>query len=85
MEISDDKLKAINARRHGKEYFDKMAAKEVNGNTKKPPLTESPLINQFEFGVRNDYWTGNHMILQTEDCIDCLITIFGNQYEYVLP
>jgi hypothetical protein len=83
MEFSDDQLKAINARRYRNEYFDKIAATEVNGNTKKPPLTESPFIIQFEFGGRNGYWTGNHMILQTEDCIDCLTTILGNQYEYV--
>ena len=83
MEFSDDQLKTINARRYGNEYFDKIAATEVNGNTKKPPLTESPFIIKFEFGGRNGYWTGNHMILQTEDCIDCLTTILGNQYEYV--
>jgi hypothetical protein len=65
------------------EYFDKIAATEVNGNTKKPPSTESQFTIQFEFGGRNGYWTGNHMILQTEYCIDCLTTILGNQYEYV--
>ncbi len=77
MEFSDDMLKAINIWRHG------IAATEVNGTTKKPPLTVSPFIIQFKFGGRNDYWTGNHMIFQTEDCIDCLTTILGNQYKYV--
>jgi hypothetical protein len=62
MEFSDNQLKAINARRYGNEYFDKIAATEVNVNTKKPPLTESPFIIQFEFDGRNGYWTGNHMI-----------------------
>ncbi len=83
MEISDDQLKAINARRNGKDYFDVISATEVNGTTKKPPLTVSLFVILFEFGGRNGYWTGNHMILQTEDCIDCLTTIFGNQYEHV--
>ena len=83
MEFSDDELKSINAWRYGNEYVDKIAATEVNGNTKKPPLTESPFIIQFEFGGRNGYWTGNHVILQKEDCIDCLTTILGNQYKSV--
>jgi hypothetical protein len=83
MEISDDQLKAINAWRNGNDYFDVIAATGVNGTTKKPPLTVSPFVILFEFDGRNGYWTGNHMILQTEDCIDCLTTIFDNQYEYV--
>ncbi len=62
MELSDDKLKAINVRRHGNENFDVIVATEVNGTTKKPPLTVSPFIIQFEFGGRNGYLTGNHMI-----------------------
>jgi hypothetical protein len=45
---------------------------EVNGNTKKMQLTESPFVHKFEFGGDKGYWTGNHMILQVEDCIDCL-------------
>jgi hypothetical protein len=63
MAFSDDELKAINVRRHGNEYFDVIAATEVNSTTKKPPLTVSPFIIQFEIGGRNSYWTGNHMIL----------------------
>jgi hypothetical protein len=35
------------------------------------------------FGGRNGYWMGNHMILQTEDCIDCLREIFDRQYKFV--
>jgi hypothetical protein len=72
MEIDDDQLAVINARRLGNDYFDAAAAMEVNRTSKKPPLTNSPFIKLFEFGGRNGYWTGNHMILQTEDCIDCL-------------
>ena len=55
---------------------------EVNGNTKKMPLTESPFIHKFEFGGDKGYWTGNHMILQVEDCIDCLRILFTNQYDF---
>ena len=53
---------------------------EVNGTTKKMPLTESPFIHKFEFGGDKGYWTGNHMIVQVEDCIDCL-RIY--QYDFV--
>jgi hypothetical protein len=76
VEISNDQLKAINVQRNGSEYFDVIAATEDNGSTKKPPLTVSPFVILFEFGGRNGHWTGTHMIMQTEDCIDCLITIF---------
>jgi hypothetical protein len=55
---------------------------EVNGNTKKMPLTESPFIHKFEFGGDKGYWTGNHMILQVEDCIGCLRILFTNQYDF---
>ena len=45
-------------------------------------LTESPFIHAFEFGGDKGYWTGNHMILQVEDCIDCLRVLFADQYDY---
>jgi hypothetical protein len=55
---------------------------EVNGNTKKMQLTESPFVHKFEFGGDKGYWTGNHMILQVEDCIDCLRVLFTDQYDF---
>ena len=63
MEIDDDQLAVINARRHGKDYFDAAAAMEVNGTSKKPPLANSPFIILFEFGGRNGYWTGTVRLL----------------------
>ena len=66
-EINNEQLEEINMLRYGRDYFDKAAATEVNGNTKKMPLTESPFIHKFEFGGDKGYWTGNHMILQVED------------------
>ena len=83
LEIDDDQLDLINARRDGNDYFDAAAAAEVNGTSKKAPLTNSPFVKLFEFGGRNGYWTGNHMILQTEDCIDCLQVIFESRYDFV--
>jgi hypothetical protein len=46
-------------------------------------LTESPFILKFEFGGYRGYWTGNHMILQVEECIDCCLRVlFQDQYYY---
>ena len=82
LEINDAQLEEINRSRHGRDYFDKAAATEVNSNTKKMPLTESPFVHKFEFGGGKGYWTGNHMILQVEDCIDCLRVLFTDQYDF---
>ena len=72
MEITNQQMVRINQRRFQQDYFDKVAANDVHGGKKKAALTTSPVIRLFEFGGRNGYWTGNHMILQTEDCIDFL-------------
>ena len=56
---------------------------EVRGTTKKKPLTESPFLVKFEFGGSNGYWNGNHMITQTEDCIDCLKVIYEDNFDFV--
>ena len=29
------------------------------------------------------YWTGNHMIVQLEDCIGCLEVVCGDDYDFV--
>ena len=68
--------------RLGKDYFDTTAATAVNGNTKKAELTESPFLVTFEYGGDRGYWTGNHMILQVEDCIDCLRVLNNDRYRY---
>ena len=83
MEITDQQMVRINQRQIQQDYFDKVAANEVHGGTKKAPLTTSPFVRLFEFGGKHGYWTGNHMILQTKDCIDCLREIFDEQYEFV--
>ena len=82
LEIDVEKLKEINESRHGKDYFDTTAATAVNGNTKKAELTESPFLVTFEYGGDRGYWTGNHMILQVEDCIDCLRVLNNDRYRY---
>jgi len=82
VDITEEQMVRINEMRNGKEYFDIVAANEVNGKALKPALTTSPFIHLFQFGGRNGYWTGNHMILQTEDCIDCLKVILDERYEF---
>ncbi len=82
LEIDVEKLKEINESRHGKDYFDTTAATSVNGNTQKNELTESPFLVLFEYGGDRGYWTGNHMILQVEDCIDCLRVLNNDRYRY---
>ena len=81
--ITEAQLQQINTARRNQEYFDTAAAIAVNGDAKKQPLTSSPGIVKFAYGNKNGYWTGNHMILHTEDVIDCLKVMHGDEYDYV--
>jgi hypothetical protein len=83
MEISAEQLANINAERNGRLYYDEAAAKDVHGHARKQPLTESPFVRSLEFGGSNGYWNGNHMTVQTEDCIDCLHVLFLDMYDYI--
>jgi hypothetical protein len=82
-ELTTDQLARINERRSGTTYFDTAAAMAVRGSVDKLPLEESPFVIRFKFGVENGYWTGDHMIIQVEDCIDCLRELFGETYDFV--
>jgi len=82
VDITEERMVRINEMRNGKEYLDTVAANEVNDTALKPALTTLPFIHLFQFGGKNGYWTGNHMILQTEDCIDCLKVILDECYEF---
>ena len=85
MQLTAEQLKDVNRKRaEDIHYFDKVAAQDVNESTKKPVLTASPFLRLLEYGANNDgYWTGNHMILQFEDCIDCLRVLYAEQYDFV--
>ena len=63
----------VNDRCKGTQYFDTEAAADVLGSINKIELTSSPFIHTFEFSGTNGYWTGNHTIIQIEDCIVCLV------------
>ena len=73
MKINEEQLAEINRYREGKEYIDKDAAKSKRGNTRKLALTSSPFVLEFEYGANAEgYWVYEHMVLQLEDCVDCL-------------
>jgi hypothetical protein len=85
MEISADQLASINVERNGRLYYDEAAATDVHGHARKQTLTTSPFVRTLEFGGSNGYWNGNHMTVQTEDCIDCLHVFFRrNMITYFL-
>ena len=43
----------------------------------KPDLVNLPFIRELEYGTQMEgYWTYDRMILQLEDCIDCLAVLF---------
>ena len=42
------------------------------------------LFKKMWYGANAEgYWTGNHMIVQLEDCIDCLQVMYGEEYDFV--
>ena len=77
-------MSRINNRPRVKQYFDIEAATDVLGSSYKSELTTSPFVCTFEFGGTNGYWTGNHAIIQVEDCIDCVREIYADQFGIVL-
>ena len=85
MTLTEEQLKEINVKRaRDVGYCDEVASKDVMGTTKKADLTESPFIRKLEYGSNKEgYWTGNHMIVQFEDCIDCLKVVYGEEYDFV--
>jgi len=76
VDITVDEMREINRQRAGQHYPEEAheAALKINGTTLKPELKASPFIIQFPF-CQGNYWTGNHMVLQTVDVIDCLKVI----------
>ena len=75
--ISQEQLDEINQTRRGKEYTDKDAAKFVHNDTAKKDLTESPFVKSFEYGQSAEgYWTYDRMVIQVEDCVDCLKVMY---------
>ena len=68
--------------RVGKKYADEEAATYLYGNSAKKELLESPFVRYLNYGQGKDgYWTYKHMVLQIEDCRDCLLYLYP-QFDY---
>ena len=83
LNLRSDQLEQINCARRGKKYFDEVAAKEMKGSVLKKDLKDSPFVCYFEFG-NGDYWNYDLMVLQLEDCIDCLKVLFPDYNQQFL-
>ena len=82
LEITAAQLLVINEIRNGKKYADEEAATHLFGNAAKKPLKESPFVQYLEYGSGKDgYWTYRHMVIQIENCIDCLSHLYP-QFDY---
>ena len=78
-EICDELLEKVNLMRKGQTYSDEAAAHAINVTSQKPSLTTSPFSRSFEYGNNHEgYWSYNHMVLQLEDCVDVLKTLYLN-------
>ena len=78
-QLTKVQLQHINQLREEEEYLDKDAAMKVYKTTKKQKLTSSPFVAYFQYSVNQQgYWDFNTMILQFEDVVDTLKSLFGN-------
>jgi hypothetical protein len=82
LKLTNSQLTVVNNKRSSEFYIDSAAAIMRIGTDKKPKLTSSPFVKFLQYGVNNDgYWSYEDMILQLEDCVDCLLTLFPH-FEY---
>ena len=83
-EITSEQLELVNARRFNTNYNDQKAAIIINGSPKKNALTSSPFVRKLQYGAKHEgYWSYEDMIIQVEDCIDCLKEINGDKFRYL--
>jgi hypothetical protein len=83
LEMSNEQLEKVNQFRQGKKYADEEAAKARRGSEYKTALTSSPFIIEFSYGVQEQgYWNYEHMVIQLEDCMDCLIALYP-EFDYL--
>ena len=77
LQLDSTQLAEINSSRQGRKYTDEAAAMDVMNCTDKKEIIESPFVKYFEIGANNEgYWGYNHMVLQLEDCVDCLKVVY---------
>ncbi len=83
LEMSREQLEKVNQFRQGKKYADEEVAKARRGSEYKNALTCSPFIIEFSYGVQEQcYWNYKLMVIQFEDCIDCLTTLYP-EFDYL--
>jgi hypothetical protein len=83
LKISEEQLKEVNKYREGKHYMDEEAAKSKRGSASKGALTRSPFVVEFHYGAQEQgNWNYEHMVLQLEDCVDCLKVLLP-EYDYL--
>jgi hypothetical protein len=84
MELTEEDMYKINDKRLGTKYHDHVAAVEVNKNSGKRKLTESPFVRYMDVGEnREGYWDYNRMVIQLEDVVDCLKVLHPN-FDYLI-
>jgi hypothetical protein len=85
LKLSSSQLAAVNRKREGECYIDSDVPILKMGSDKKPILKTSPFVRYLHYGVKyKGYWSYEDMIIQLEDCIDCLLTLFPHFDFYFL-
>jgi hypothetical protein len=83
LELTPEQLNVVNQARRGTKYKDEESAISRLGTAIKKDLPKSPFVKEFEYGASNEgYWCYEHMVLQFEDVVDCLMVLFP-QYDYL--
>jgi hypothetical protein len=82
LNLTQSQLAVVNKKREGESYVDSSAATLKMGTDIKPVLKSSPFVKYLHYGINNEgYWSYEDMIIQLEDCVDCLLTLFP-QFDY---
>ena len=82
VKITEPQLLEVNKSRKGGKYINEDEATHLNAVSDKKSLNKSPFVRYLAYGSSKDgCWIYRHMILQIEDCIDCLRIIYP-QYNY---
>ena len=75
-------MSAINSKIIGTSYTDCEADTYLYGSSAKKTLADNPFVRYLDYGSGKDrYWTYRHMVVQIEDCSDCLRHLFP-QFDY---
>ena len=83
-DLNETQLKIVNDYRRNKFYCDEKAATAKHGKIEKEDLKISPFKRYIQYGnMHEGYWSYEDMIIQVEDCVDCLKALHGDTYDYM--